>query len=257
MLIMQDTSLKRQCRILRRESRRRSRPSPQERIWCIFEGLSVPPEPSDAGDDATSLPPPDGVAGALAWLSRRPARVSSRSCNTRGVATACAGRVQRRRDGDALHPVPSKTLKGSFSRRTRHFRRADDGSFGEAFEEIDESALCRRLRRVPSSLTIWLAPPRAGRSRRHRGACLYVDGVRHGVPDYVFHGDCGERCSLLSLDQSLADFLVQSVTTSSRDKLWRASLPRFSVGQPSAGFLVKSMRLISHEHSRSDLRKSF
>ena len=28
----------------------------------------------DAGDDDTSLPPPDEVAGALAWLSSRPAR---------------------------------------------------------------------------------------------------------------------------------------------------------------------------------------
>ena len=43
---------------------------PPERIWCISEDLPVP----DAGGDATSLPPPDGVAGALAWLSRRPPR---------------------------------------------------------------------------------------------------------------------------------------------------------------------------------------
>ena len=28
----------------------------------------------DAGDDDISLPPPDGVAGALAWLTSRPAR---------------------------------------------------------------------------------------------------------------------------------------------------------------------------------------
>ena len=40
--------------------------TPQERTWCIFE---------DAGYDATSLPQPDGVAGALAWLTSRPARV--------------------------------------------------------------------------------------------------------------------------------------------------------------------------------------
>ena len=39
---------------------------PQERIWCIFE---------DACYDTKSLPQPDGVAGALAWLTSRPARV--------------------------------------------------------------------------------------------------------------------------------------------------------------------------------------
>ena len=44
--------------------------NPQERIWGIFEDVPVP----DASGDATSLPPSDGVAGALAWLSRRPAR---------------------------------------------------------------------------------------------------------------------------------------------------------------------------------------
>ena len=97
---------------------------------------------------------------------------------------------------------------------------------------------------VPSSLTIWLAPPSAGRSTRHRGACLHFDGVRHGVPDYVFYDYCGEHCSLFSLDQPLAGFLVQSMTTSSRDKLLRVMLSCFSVGQPLAGFLVKSMRLI-------------
>ena len=50
----------------------------QERIWCISEDVPVPREPPDAGDDAASLQPPDGVAGALAWLSSRPARSEQR-----------------------------------------------------------------------------------------------------------------------------------------------------------------------------------
>ena len=91
--------------------------APQERIWCIFEEFGdVPnqsadgPQPSlrggpDADYDATSLPQPDGVAGALAWLT-------SRSCDTRATDVACAGRMKRRRDGEGLL---SKTLKGSFS----------------------------------------------------------------------------------------------------------------------------------------------
>ena len=40
--------------------------TPQERTWCIFE---------DACFDTTSLSQPDGVAGALAWLTSKPARV--------------------------------------------------------------------------------------------------------------------------------------------------------------------------------------
>ena len=59
---------------------------PQERTWCIFEEFDdLPRQSADgprpnfrgrpyAGYDAASLPPPDGVAGALAWLSSRPAR---------------------------------------------------------------------------------------------------------------------------------------------------------------------------------------
>ena len=58
------------------------------------------------------------------------------------------------------------------------------------------------------------APTRSGRSRRHRGACL-GDGVRHGVPDDVIPRQAVESIALL-----------------------------FSLGQPEAGFLVKSMRSI-------------
>ena len=57
----------------------------------------------------------------------------------------------------------------------------------------------------------YTAPTRSGRSRRHRGACL-CGGVRHGFPDDVFPRQAVESNDLL-----------------------------FSLGQPEAGFLVKSM----------------
>ena len=73
----------------------------QKRIWCIFEEFDDLPRQSadgpqassaeeprlqdhgsrgrpDAGYDDTSLPPPDGVAGVLAWLTSRPARSEQR-----------------------------------------------------------------------------------------------------------------------------------------------------------------------------------
>ena len=87
-------------------------------------------------------------------------------------------------------------------------------------------------------------------------ACLYFDGVRHGVSDYVGYDYCEEHCSLFSFDQPLAGSLVQSMTTSSRDKLWRAMLSCSSVGQPLAGFSGEADAFDSHEHGWSDLRKS-
>ena len=60
--------------------------TPQERAWCIFE---------DGGYDTTSLPQPDGVAGALAWLTSRPARVDQPPVQ----------HTKRRRNGDdVLYP---------------------------------------------------------------------------------------------------------------------------------------------------------
>ena len=51
----------------------------------------------------------------------------------------------------------------------------------------------------------YTVPTRAGRSRRHRGACL-GDGVRHGVPDDVFPRQAVESNTLLfPLDQPTAE----------------------------------------------------
>ena len=88
--------------------------------------------------------------------------------------------------------------------------------------------------------TIWLAPPNEGRSRRHRGACLYVDGVRHGVPDYVYTLIV-ESNALSSLSTSLWRFLVQSMTT---------SFPRQVMESNASSFLCRPEvdALDSHEH---------
>ena len=57
------------------------------------------------------------------------------------------------------------------------------------------------------------APTRAARSRRHRGACLGDDGVRHGVPDGVFPRQAVEsNAALIPLDQPTAeDWLAHMV----------------------------------------------
>ena len=65
------------------------------------------------------------------------------------------------------------------------------------------------------------APARSGRSRRHRGACL-GDEVRHGVPIDVFPRQAAESNALLfSLDQPLAGYMVKSMRL----------IPRNMVGQ--------------------------
>ena len=91
------TSLKCHCRTPRRKSRRWSRPFPRSAPGASSRNSTTFPEAKccwattklrrgprlqdhgtrgrpDAGYDDTSLPPPYGVAGALAWLSSRPAR---------------------------------------------------------------------------------------------------------------------------------------------------------------------------------------
>ena len=83
----------------------------------------------------------------------------------------------------------------------------------DEFRDISQPTAACQVVVCPSSrtqVTKRPAPTRAGRSRRHRGACL-----RYGVTDDIFPRQIMESNALL-----------------------------FSLGQPVAGFLVKSMRLI-------------
>ena len=66
------------------------------------------------------------------------------------------------------------------------------------------------------------APTREGWSRRHRGACN-GDEVRHGVPIDVFPRQAAESNALLfSLDQPLAGYMVKSMRLIPTNKVGQA-----------------------------------
>ena len=164
----------------------------QERIWCIFEDVPVP----EVGGDATSLPPPDGVAGALAWLSRWPARGEQPLVQHTSHGHRLRWVMQSRRDGDALIP----------------------------------------------------------RSEQDVSKARYVDGVRHGVPDYVY-AVIVESNALFSLSTSLA--VPGAVDDDVFPRQVMESYASSFLCRPAVGWFPGEVdALDSHEHSRSDLRKS-
>ena len=198
----------------------------------------------DAGDDATSLPPPDGVAGALAWLSRRPGRSEQPLVPWPSLALGACSVVAM----VTRFPVWSKTLKDSFSRRTRHFRRTDDDRLGK-------SASCRLLRRVPSSLRHGsLRPAQDGAEDTEERVFTLM------VYDMVFPITSStiivESIALFSLSTSLGWFLG-AVDDDVFPRQAMGSNAFLFLCRPAVGWFPGEVGAFdSHEQSRSGLRKS-
>ena len=130
----------------------------QESIWCIFE---------DACYDTKSLPQPDGVAGALAWLTSRRARVDQ-PCDTRDTAFACAGRTKRRRNGDEVLYSPQQQVGRVTS---------DAWTTAMVYDMVlpitSSRLLWRALPLLPLSPSLWWFP----------GAVVAFDSHEHGRSD--------------------------------------------------------------------------